>query len=340
MIVCIDMFCGAGGLTRGLLDAGIHVVKGVDMDGTARETYERNNPGVEFVQADIRKISAGSIMNDVDQSGYLMLAGCAPCQPFSQQNQNAHANDERMSLIHSFGLLVSKIRPDFVMIENVPGFRKTANPYHIAFVTLLKKLGYAFDEGILNTADYGVPQTRTRYVLIASKLGPIRLPEKTHGPSKRKIKTVRSAISHLPKISAGETSTKIKNHTSSKLNKINTRRIKHTPHDGGDRTSLPASLRLPCHVGHNGHTDVYGRMWWDRPAPTLTCRCTSLSNGRFGHPEQDRAISVREAALIQTFPPEYVFCSNHTTNTRHIGNAVPPIMARVLGEVVSNHIEA
>ena len=267
-----------------------------------------------------------------------MLAGCAPCQPFSTQNQNTHKDDERVSLIDSFGRLVSKTRPDFIMIENVPGFRKASNAHHGKFTTLLKKLKYSFDDGVLNAANYGVPQTRSRYVLVASKIGPIRLPEKTHSP--RKFKTVRKTISHLPKITAGEKSSKIKNHTSSKLNKINARRINHTPHDGGSRTDLPASLRLSCHAGHNGHTDTYGRMRWDMPAPTLTCRCTGFSNGRFGHPEQDRAILVREAALIQTFPPNYVFYSNHTTNTRHVGNAVPVLLAKRIGQAIMKTVHS
>ena len=333
-IIAIDCYCGAGGLTRGLRDAGIDVVKGIDNDPTARITYERNNPGSIFVEADMRKISPIQVMHGVKKEGKLLLAGCAPCQPFSKQNSNAGEQDERMSLIRNFESLVSNILPDFVMIENVPGFRKESNPHHGRFVRTLERLGYFFDEGVLNAAYYGVPQTRSRYVLIASKSGPIRLPEKTHGSSKRRCRTVRDAISHMPSIAAGERSVRVKNHSSSMLSEINAQRIRHTPHDGGKRTSLPASLTLPCHVRHKGHTDVYGRMWWDRPAPTMTCRCTSLSNGRFGHPEQDRAISVREAALIQTFPPGYVFYSDHTINTRHIGNAVPVMFAKRVGQAI------
>ena len=334
-IIAIDCYCGAGGLTKGLRDAGINVVKGIDTDPTARITYEKNNLGSIFVEADMRKISSIQVMRGVAMKGRkLLLAGCAPCQPFSKQNSNACEKDERVSLIHSFESLVSNILPDFVMIENVPGFRKESNPYHGRFVRTIERLGYFFDEDVLNAADYGVPQTRSRYVLIASKSGPIRLPKKTHGSSKRRCRTVRDTISHLPSIAAGERSVKIKNHSSSMLSEINTQRIMSTPHDGGKRASLPAFLMLPCHMRHSGHTDVYGRMWWDRPAPTLTCRCTSFSNGRFGHPEQDRAISVREAALIQTFPSSYVFYSGHTINTRHIGNAVPVMFAKRIGQAI------
>ena len=334
-IIAIDCYCGAGGLTKGLRDSGIDVVKGIDNDPTARITYERNNPGSVFMEADMRKISPAEVMRGVGREGKkLLLAGCAPCQPFSKQNSNACERDERMSLIRNFESLVSKILPDFVMIENVPGFRKKSNPYHCKFVRKLEGLGYFFDEDVLNAADYGVPQTRSRYVLIASKSGPIRLPRKTHGLSKRRRRTVRDAISHLPSIAAGERSTRIKNHSSSNLSRTNTQRIGHTPHDGGKRTALPPFLMLPCHSKHSGHTDVYGRMWWDRPAPTLTCRCTSLSNGRFGHPEQNRAISVKEAALIQTFPPSYVFYAGHTVNTKHIGNAVPVLFAKRMGQAI------
>ena len=334
-IIAIDCYCGAGGLTKGLRNAGIIVVKGIDNDPAARTTYERNNPGSIFVEADMRKISPGQVMRNVERKGKkMLLAGCAPCQPFSKQNANTCERDERVSLIRNFELLVSKILPDFVMVENVPRFWTKSNPYHGRFIRTLKKLGYFFEEDVLNAVNYGVPQTRSRYVLVASRFGQIHLPERTHGSSKRRRRTVRDTISHLPGIAAGEISAEIKNHSSSNLSKINVQRIRHMPHNGGNRTGLPARLRLSCHVGHKGHTDVYGRMWWDRPAPTLTCRCTSLSNGRFGHPDQDRAISVKEAALIQTFPPSYVFYSSHTVNTRHIGNAVPVLFAKCIGQTI------
>ena len=303
MISCVDLFCGAGGMTRGLLDAGIRVVRGVDTDGTAKETYERNNPGAEFVQADIRNVSPGDITDGVDRSGGLLLAGCAPCQPFSKHAPR-NADDERRSLIENVGYLVERILPDYVLVENVPGFRDD-NPHRTAFLKTLTDNGYRKDEQDVDAKDYGVPQTRRRYVLLASRRGPIYVPE---GGAEHR--TVRDAIWGFPEIEAGlNDSPDVENHVSSGLSDRLLERIKLTPPDGGSRRHTPKRLWTDCHLRHTGHTDTYGRMRWDAPAPTLTCRCISLSNGRFGHPEQHRAISVREAAAIQSFGNEYVFCS-------------------------------
>ena len=336
-IIAIDCYCGAGGLTRGLREAGIAVVKGIDNDATSRDTYEKNNPGAAFMEADMRKVTPEQVMQGIQRDGKrLLLAGCAPCQPFSRQNAMGTDRHKRRSLISHFGMLVSRIKPEFVLIENVPGFRDESNSYHKDFTEMLKTLEYSFDEGVLNAVDYGIPQSRRRYVMLASKNGTIRLPKKTHGPTLRRYRTVKDTISRLPELAAGEISTRIKNHTSSRLHPINLERIKRIQHDGDGREKFPHSLTLSCHVGHSGHTDVYGRMAWDKPAPTMTCRCTSLSNGRFGHPEQNRALSVREAALLQTFPRKYVFYATHTHNTRHVGNAVPVRFAKKLGRVIMN----
>lgn len=334
MISCIDLFCGAGGLTRGLLDAGIRVVRGVDVDGTAKETYERNNPGAEFVQADVRKISPDGIMRGVDRSGGLLLAGCAPCQPFSKHASKG-ADDKRRSLIESVGSLVERILPDYVLVENVPGFLEN-NPHRTAFLEILRDNGYMKDERVVDAKDYGVPQTRRRYVLLASRRGSISVPEGKAGH-----KTVRNAISDFPEIKAGlNDSPEVENHVSSGLSDRLLERIRLTPPDGGSRRNTPRKLWTGCHLNHTGHTDTYGRMRWDAPAPTLTCRCISLSNGRFGHPEQHRAISVREAAALQSFEDGYVFHSSMSGNAVHIGNAVPPLMARALGEAIAAHAAA
>ena len=334
MIACIDLFCGAGGLTRGLLDAKIRVVRGVDTDGTAKETYERNNPGAEFVQADIRKMSPRDITDGVDRRGGLLLAGCAPCQPFSK-HASRNVKDKRRSLIKCIGTLVKSILPDYVLVENVPGFREN-NPYRTAFLKTLRNNGYRKDEQVVDAKDYGVAQTRRRYVLLASRKGPISVPK-----GRAKPKTVRDMIGNFPEIDAGlNDSPEVDNHVSSGLSDKLLERIKLTPPDGGSRRNTPKDLWTGCHLDHAGHTDTYGRMRWDAPAPTLTCRCISLSNGRFGHPEQHRAISVREAAAIQSFKTDYVFYSNMSNNAIHIGNAVPPRMARALGKAIVRHAAA
>ena len=332
-IICIDLFCGCGGLTKGLRDAGINVVKGVDIDVTAKNTYEKNNPGSIFVEGDLRYITTDMLMKGVDRRGKsMLLAGCAPCQPFSNHNQNSNG-DKRKSLIRCVGAFVEKILPEYVLIENVPAFGNKSNTYHADFIRVLKKNRYYFDGRVINAANYGIPQKRRRYVLLASRNKAIKIPLGIHGNEERSFRTVRDVIKRFPKIKAGERVPRIKNHVAPKLSETNLARMRKTPKDGGSRRDLPLHMQLKCHQNHSGHTDTYGRMSWDMPAPTLTCKCTSISNGRFGHPEQNRAISVREAAALQTFPDNYVFCSVNTRNAAHIGNAVPVLMAKKLGRV-------
>ena len=332
-IIGIELFCGCGGLTKGLSDAGINVVKGIDIDETAKMTYEENNPKAIFVEEDIRKISAKELMKGVNRRGkHLLLAGCAPCQPFSKHIKNSQ-HDKRRSLIQCFVNMIEKITPEYILVENVPGFQRKSNRYHTNLIRILKKHRYHFDEKIVNAANYGVPQTRSRYVLLASRHHEIKIPSGVYGNGKREFKTVKDVIRQFPRIKHGTSSKKIPNHSSHKLAEINIERIKLTPKNGGSRKDIPEHMKLKCHKKHGGHSDVYGRMSWDKPAPTLTCKCTSLSNGRFGHPTQNRAISVREAAALQTFPNNYIFYSCETTNAIHIGNAVPVLMAKKLGRV-------
>ena len=330
-IVAAELFCGCGGLTKGMTDAGIRVVKGIDIDGTAKDTYERNNPGSVFVESDIRKLSVKNLVDGIDRRRCdLLLAGCAPCQPFSKHVADSRY-DRRKSLMWRFAYFVEKSRPEYLLVENVPGFWKDCNPYHAKFIRTLKKHGYFFDEGIVDAADYGVPQHRRRYVLIGSKKHPVKIPEGGYGTDEKPFRTVYDAIKKYPVIGAGKAHRKVPNHSARGLSEVNLQRISHTPKNGGSRKDIPDAMRLKCHEGHTGHRDVYGRMRWRRPSPTLTCRCNSLSNGRFGHPAQNRAISIREAASLQTFPDDYVFYSNDTRNAVHVGNAVPVLMAKQLG---------
>ena len=336
-VICVDLFCGCGGLTKGLRDAGIQVLKGIDMDASVMETYERNNPGSTFVKGDVRHIMADSIMDGISRrERFLLLAGCAPCQPFSKHVMGSK-RDGRRSLIRSMSALVEKILPEYVMVENVPKFGNSSNAHHAYFIRVLKRNGYCIDEGVVNAADYGVPQMRRRYVMLASRNGKIKIPDSTHGSGAHEYATVKDTIQRFPEIDAGESLPNVVNHTAPRLSKRNVDRVNKIPKDGGSRSDLPHDLWPECHRNHNGHTDTYGRMHWDKPAPTLTCRCTSLSNGRFGHPEHNRAISVREAAALQTFPDDYVFYSYKTANARHIGNAVPVLMAKKIGEAIGRH---
>lgn len=333
-IIAIDYFCGVGGLTRGLLDAGINVVKGIDIDETIKESYVKNNNGVIFQQADMRKLTPKEAMKSVKRKGkLLMFAGCAPCQPFSNLGKITK-RDRRKSQILNMGRLIDEIVPEFVLVENVPGFRREDNIYRKEFLKILVKNGYSYDEDVINAANYGVPQIRKRYLLVASRLSEIKLPIKTHGVGNKKFVTVADVIKKYPPIRAGKNHSLVPNHSARGLEKINLERIKLIPKNGGSRKHLPKRLTLNCHKKHGSHTDVYGRMWWNRPAPTLTCRCNSLSNGRFGHPSQNRAISIREAAALQTFRDAYIFDEHDTVAARHIGNAVPVLLAKKLGQAI------
>ena len=339
----IDFFCGAGGLTRGLLDAGVHVVAGFDVDERCKETYERNNRPVKFFKEDISRIDAATVRKllGTRRTTDLLLAGCAPCQPFSQHKngnqteagQNAPEADPDSKLLGAFARLVGTIRPGQVLIENVPGLTRVKGfSTYRRFVRMLKTLAYDISEGVLDAKDFGVPQTRRRYVLIAIRGKSATPPKRAFGPGLANYSTVRDAISHFPPIQAGERHHFVPNHEAAVISEVNLKRLSRTPHDGGDRRAWPPELILDCHKGdHDGHTDVYGRMRWDRPAPTLTGKCHSISNGRYGHPSQDRAISLREAASLQTFPDSYIFYGPKQHIARMIGNAVPVRLSEALG---------
>lgn len=336
-IVAVDFFCGAGGLTRGLIDAGIKVIKGYDNDPKLIDTYEKNNQGVKFYCKDISELKKEDVLEGLDiRNNYLLLAGCAPCQPFSPMLRDGKKRDARRNLLIEFGRLISEIRPDFVFAENVPGLKNgRGKKIFKQFEDILRKEGYFFVSEVLDAKNYGVPQKRRRLVLLASLHCRICIPDGTHGEAEGKLPyvTVRDAISGFPRIKAGGINKKVHNHTARTLSKLNIDRLRYIRKNGGTRRDLPEKLMLKCHRMHSGHADVYGRMKWDEFAPTLTCKCTSLSNGRFGHPSQLRAISVREAAALQTFRDDYIFYGTLSDNTKWVGNAVPPVFA---GKVVEN----
>ena len=341
-IVAVDLFCGAGGLTRGLLDAGIQVKKGYDIDEKLKETYEKNNVGVDYHCVDVHEVKGESLLKDLDlENNYFLLAGCAPCQPFSSINKSKNQKDIRKNLLVEFGRLVEETQPDFIIVENVPGLKNNKGKYILQqFERVLKKLQYHYIYDALNAKDFGVPQKRKRFVLLASKHGNVTLPPPTHGfesPDKKPYVTVRETISKYPPITAGGKSSRVPNHRSSNLSEKNKMRLKQVTKDGGSRADWSKDLELECHKGHHGHTDVYGRMSWDDVAPTLTCRCTSISNGRFGHPTQTRAISVREAAALQTFRDDYIFYAPMTVARKWVGNAVPVKFAKVFGDYLIEH---
>jgi DNA (cytosine-5)-methyltransferase 1 len=340
-IVAVDLFCGAGGLTRGLLDAGIEVKKGFDNVPKLKDTFEKNNPGAEFFCRDISDLTGEEVLEGIDRNEvFLLLAGCAPCQPFSSLLRDGKKRDVRKNLLIQFGRLISEIRPDFVFVENVPGLKNgKGKRIFKQFENILTKEGYFFVSDMLDAKNYGIPQKRRRLVLLASLHCEISIPTGAHGRGKDKLPyvTVREAISKYPRIKAGGADKIVANHITRSLREINLERLRHIRKNGGTRHDLPERLKLDCHKNHDGHTDVYGRMKWDQYAPALTCKCTSISNGRFGHPSQLRGISIREAAALQTFKDDYVFYGNSLTdNTKWVGNAVPPLFARKIIEPIVN----
>lgn len=331
----VDFFCGAGGLTNGLISAGINVILGIDNDGDAESTYSLNN-NVPFWRRDLWSLRFSELkhflQNRNSQASYLLFAGCAPCQPFSKINRASTCSEDAELLIR-FAEFIVKFRPHFVLSENVPQILRHEHVFS-KFLAMLDSAGYHVSYELVNAKFHNVPQTRIRLVLLASRLSKLALPAKSES-----VCTVRDAISHLPPLAAGSTHSKISNHCCMSLSSLNLKRIRATPHDGGDSRSWPKRLLLRCHRNTEGYYDVYGRMSWDKPAPTLTTRCISYSNGRFGHPEQDRAITLREAAAIQSFPDSFTFYGTQTNIGRLVGNAVPPKLAEALGRQIVKSLE-
>lgn len=338
----VDLFCGVGGLTHGFIQESINVKAGIDIDETCRFAYEKNNQTI-FIGKNIKDVTGEEISNLFSKDCIKILAGCAPCQPFSSYNFKNEDN-KKWFLLHEFSRLIEEVKPEIVTMENVPQLLNfTKASVFQDFLNILNNNGYYTQYTVVDCPKYGIPQNRKRLVLLASRLGSISLIPETHNNSN--FVKVRDVISMLEPIKHGETSSKDPLHKSSSLNEINLKRIKQSK-PGGTWRDWDVSLRLKCHQKKSGQTyvSVYGRMKWDEPSPTITTQCNGLGNGRFGHPEQDRAISLREAALLQTFPINYQFIDrDNKLTTRniatHIGNAVPVSLGRVIALSIKNHIK-
>ena len=341
----IDLFCGAGGVTHGFRMAGVHMVLGVDSDPSLKSTYESNNK-TPYLCADIQKLKAEEIikLSKIKKSDKIVLSSCAPCQPFSlQNNKSDKEHDIRKDLGFETVRIIAELENTgyslaSVFIENVPGFEQTDIWKDIE--NSLLRLGFSLRAAVVNFANYGIPQNRKRFICVAHKgYSFFRFPPETHGVGRLPLKTVRQAFEGLSKIGAGQECEKTPNHKTRALSPLNLARIAHVPKNGGSRTSFPEELVLECHKDFKGHKDVYGRMKNDMPSPTVTTRCISITNGRFGHPTQNRGISLREAARLQTFPDKFIFHGdNLQTNSKMIGNAVPVEIARIFGQNIKKHI--
>ena len=339
-IAAIDLFCGAGGLTHGLEKAGIYSRLGIDNDKSSEYAFTANN-NAKFLLKSVSEVTAQELDDAFSGAKVRLLTGCAPCQTFSTLNPNASSSDERWHLLLQVSRLIAGCKPELVVMENVPRLKN--HEVFLEFLSGLERQNYHVSHGVINLAEFGVPQERKRLILIASKLGPIRLLSTEEFG--RSPKTVRDAISHLPALKAGETDPNDRLHRAAGLSPLGLKRIMASK-PGGTWRDWPKELILDCHKKATGksYLSVYGRMSWDEPAPTMTTQFYGYGTGRFGHPEQDRAISLREGALLQTFPSTYQFAEpgaevSISTVAKLIGNAVPVLIGELIGKSFVQHVE-
>ena len=340
----VDLFCGAGALTHGLVLEGFSVVAGIDADEACQYAYEANNEGARFINKRVENVTAEEILGLYPEGHVRILVGCAPCQPYSPYTKRKQDEGDKWRLVPRFAELIWEVAPEIVSMENVPDLADfRGGEVYRPFVDRLQDKGYHVTEySEVYCPDYGIPQRRTRLVLFASKYGEIEIVERTHSPDE--YKTVRQTISHLEPLEAGQASQNDPLHKASRLSKLNLRRIRASQ-PGGTWRDWPEELIAECHKKESGrhYASVYGRMVWDEPAPTITAQCYGFGNGRFGHPEQDRAISLREAALLQTFPEDYDFVAPGHPSLfrvvgRLVGNAVPVDLGRVIARSIKRHL--
>ena len=331
----MDAFAGAGGLTVGLKRAGFRVVAAVELEAHAFATYKANHPEVHCLKQDIATVSGRALLEHADADHIDLLAGCPPCQGFTSLTAKYRDRDDpRNRLVLEMARLTEEIRPRAVMMENVPGLAQKGKDLHGQLRDRLEAIGYRLTEDVLQVADYGVPQFRRRFVMLGGLGFEIPLPDATHSGSTTgdlaPWRTVGDAIKGmpspltLPEAKAQGDIVQTDWHVVRQLSAKNVERIKAAK-AGETWARIPEELRPACHRdGYVGFTNVYGRMQWDRPAPTITGGCTTFSKGRFGHPEADRTISVREAALLQTFPDDYRLDTPYMEYVCNmIGNALP-----------------
>ena len=332
----VDLFCGVGALSHGLLQAGFEIKAGYDTDGRCKFAYESNN-GAVFHTRDVSKLTSNEVQAHFSGESPSILAGCAPCQPFSAYKQR-YSEDPQWGLVEKFARLAIQVAPDFVTMENVPALeRYKEGRVFQQFVSILRGAGYSVGWTIAKCEEFGVPQRRRRLVLISAKDRSV-VPLKAEGTA---AVSVKAAIGNLPKLSAGAADPNDNLHVARSLSELNLKRIRASK-PGGTWQDWPEELVAACHRRPTGKTysGVYARMTWNSPSPTITTQCCGYGNGRFGHPEQDRAISLREAAILQSFPPDYQFLPNSEMPSmkelgRWIGNAVPVKLGKAIGKQIA-----
>ena len=335
----VDLFCGVGGLSYGMQQAGVRIDAGIDIDPACQHPFEKN-VGSLFHERDISGLDAAFVNSLFSGAPARILAGCAPCQPFSSYTGKRASRADEWELLSSFGRIAAELLPDVVTMENVPGLER--RPVFGEFLSVLGEAGYQYSYSVVHCAEYGVPQARRRLVLLASRHGSIAMVPATH--DRQRYVTARDIIGRCEDIGAGDTSVSDPLHKASGLSELNLERIRRSK-PGGTWRDWDEDLRAECHVRASGRSfpSVYGRMRWDEPAPTITTQFHGYGSGRFGHPKQDRAISLREGALLQTFPEDYSFVPDGSAIpiaplARLIGNAVPPRLGEAIGRSIVAHL--
>ncbi|WP_226389877.1 DNA cytosine methyltransferase [Penaeicola halotolerans] len=347
MLKAVDFFCSGGGMSFGMQEAGIQLIAGIDSDLSCKETYEANITGAQFIHADVTALKEEELESKLGlkrNDDELILIGCSPCQFWSIINTDKTKSSKSKNLLIEFKRFVTYFLPGYVVVENVPGvLRRKEESGLNEFIEWLIGNGYKKPHfKVHNVNDFGVPQSRKRFTLIATRISPNEIIPEELKDRKAIVRDVLGEKNGFPKIDAGHRDSSDFLHTVPSLSDINKRRLKKVLKDGGNRLGFAnePELQLKCFIGRDqSFKDTFGRLWWDRPSPTITTKFFSISNGRFVHPEEDRALSIREGATLQSFPLYYKFKGKSVANiARMIGNAVPPKYATAIGKaIIKNH---
>lgn len=340
----VDFFCSGGGMSYGMQEAGVKILAGIDIDLSCKETYESNIKDAQFIYADVFELKEDELEKKISlkkDDDDLILIGCSPCQFWSIINTDRKKSEKSKNLLIEFSRFAKYFKPGYIVVENVPGVLKRKEESGLSsFIEWLKNAGYKVHFEIHNVVDFGVPQNRKRFTLIANRITNIEIAPKKYNGLMKTVKDVIGIQNGFPIIEAGHRDETDFLHSVPSLSDINKRRLKEVSKDGGNRLGFANNpeLQLKCFIGKNdSFKDTFGRLWWDKPSPTITTKFFSISNGRFTHPEEDRALSLREGATLQSFPKDYKFKGTSIAKiARMIGNAVPPKYAEAIGNAIIN----
>jgi DNA (cytosine-5)-methyltransferase 1 len=340
----IDFFCSGGGMSYGMQQAGINILAGIDIDKTCEETYKSNIKDADFILANVFELKESELKKRLllkKNDDNLILIGCSPCQFWSIINTDKEKSKRSKDLLREFHRFVEYFMPGYVVVENVPGVLRRKEESGLEdFIKWLKNNGYTVHFSVHEVSEYGVPQHRQRFTLIANRVTGKEIEPEKKQREKLTVRDVLGEKNGFPRVEAGHKDNTPFKHTVAGLEEINIRRLELTEKNGGTRLVYADNPKLApeCHQDNKTNfKDTYGRMWWDKPSPTITTKFFSISNGRFAHPEENRAISLREGAVLQSFPKDYIFKTTSIANTaRIIGNAVPPKYAEAIGRAIVN----